>query len=165
MMSFCSDGPDGVCVPDNQIAVWAHSYPTLAWIKVEDLGSIGACHSDKHVLIHFTSDLSKGKTDNWESNTVFALIVHIWEEVTNESLLHIFMLQMHHYCVDSFSKRITSAHIHAPNESLLCRLMLQTNHYCRDSCSKRITTALQTNHYCRDSRSKWITTAQTCAPN
>lgn len=62
MMRFSSDGPNGVCVPDNQIAVGAHGYSTLAWIQVQDLGGIGACHSDKHVLIHFTSDLSKGIT-------------------------------------------------------------------------------------------------------
>lgn len=52
-----SDGANGVCVPDDQISIRAHSHATLPGIQVQDLSCVSAGHSHKHVLVHLPSGL------------------------------------------------------------------------------------------------------------
>lgn len=53
-MALGGDDLGGVGVPQHQVCVGAHSDAALAWIQVEDLGSVGAGHGHKLVFIHFT---------------------------------------------------------------------------------------------------------------
>lgn len=44
-------------VPDHQVSIGPRDDPALAGVQVIDLGSVGAGHSYKLVLVHFASNL------------------------------------------------------------------------------------------------------------
>lgn len=59
VVGFCRDDFSSLGVPQNQVCVSAHSDAPLPGVAVEDLGSIGAGHRYKIVLVHLPRDLGK----------------------------------------------------------------------------------------------------------
>lgn len=57
------DDLHSIWIPDDQITVRAHGYSPLAWVQVEYLGSIGACHSHKLIFIHLSRGLLQYKSN------------------------------------------------------------------------------------------------------
>lgn len=55
------DDLHSIWIPDDQVTVRAHGYSPLAWVQVEYLGSIGACHSHKLIFIHLARGLLQYK--------------------------------------------------------------------------------------------------------
>lgn len=66
-MGFCWDDFRSLGVPQHQVCVGAHSHTPLPGVAVEDLGSIGAGHCYKIILIHLPRDLGRawGNGNRW----------------------------------------------------------------------------------------------------
>lgn len=62
VVALSRDDLGGVWVPQHQIGVRTHGDASLARVQVEDLGGVGAGHSNKLVFIHFSCHLEGPRT-------------------------------------------------------------------------------------------------------
>lgn len=56
-MALGRDNLRDVWVPEDQISIRTHSDATLTGVQVENLGGVGAGHSNKLVFVHFARHL------------------------------------------------------------------------------------------------------------